>query len=150
MKIVRASFDSLEALIPLFDQYRQFYGQAEDLKGARAFLLERLGKRDSVVYMAFTTPGNEALGFIQLYPSFSSVAMKPLWILNDLFVTKIGRRQGVAEKLIRQAEKHARDTQARGLVLETAIDNSPARRLYEKLGWSMEDGFLTYRIDFKE
>ncbi|MEX2117774.1 MAG: GNAT family N-acetyltransferase [Bacteroidota bacterium] len=150
MKILRSSLDSLDLLVPLFDQYRQFYKQRPDLQGARAFLSDRLRNGDSVVYIAFEDPGSKPLGFVQLYPSFSSVAMKPLWILNDLFVTPVARGHGVAEALIHQSIKHAQQTNARGIVLETAVDNAPARRLYEKLGWLHEEGFLTYKIDFQE
>lgn len=148
MNIIPATPDLLESLVQLFDQYRQFYNQPADPAGARAFLSERLARKDSVIYLASESIDDLALGFVQLYPSFSSVAMKPLWILNDLFVTKDGRRQGVAEQLIRRAERHARETNARGLILETAIDNLPARRLYERLGWVVEKDFLTYKIDF--
>lgn len=147
MNITPATIDSLDELVPLFDEYRQFYNQPSDPAGARTFLFDRLTKKDSVIYLASEPPGKEAFGFVQLYPSFSSVSMKSLWILNDLFVAKSGRRRGVAEQLIRRAERHARETNARGLILETAVDNLPARSLYEKLGWTMGKGFLTYKID---
>jgi ribosomal protein S18 acetylase RimI-like enzyme len=147
MKIVRASSDSLDLLVPLFDQYRQFYSQRSDIDGAREFLASRLKKKDSVIYIAFGESDNDALGFVQLYPSFSSVSMKSIWILNDLFVDPSARRQKVAEALIHEAIRHAKETKSRGLILETAIDNAPAQRLYEKLGWTKEEGFLTYRID---
>lgn len=150
MNIFPATIDSLEELVPLFDQYRQFYNQPPDPAGARAFLSDRLTKKDSVVYLALESSGNAALGFVQLYPSFSSVSMKPLWILNDLFVAESGRRRGVAEQLIRRVERHARETNASGLILETAAENLPAQRLYEKLGWTMERGFLTYKINVQE
>lgn len=148
MNIIPATPDLLESLVPLFDLYRQFYNQPADPVGARAFLSERLARKDSVIYLASESMDDPALGFVQLYPSFSSVAMKPLWILNDLFVTKDARGRGVAEQLIRRAERHARQANARGLILETAIDNLPARRLYERLGWVVEKDFLTYKIDF--
>ncbi len=150
MKILRASLESLELLVPLFDHYRQFYKQQSDMQGARRFLADRIGNGDSAVYIALEESGHAALGFAQLYPSFSSVAMKPQWILNDLFVSHAARGQGVAEALIRQSVKHAKESNARGIALETAVDNTPARRLYEKLGWKQEEGFLTYRIDFQE
>ena len=34
--------------------------------------------------MAFD--GDNPIGFVQLYPSFSSVSMMRSWVLNDLFV----------------------------------------------------------------
>ena len=74
--------------------------------------------------------------------------MKRLWILNDLFVTKEARRQGVAEALIRQCEAFGRETNSKGLVLETAADNIPAQTLYRKLGWRKEEEFDRYYINF--
>lgn len=148
MRITRVSLEQLDLLVALFDQYRRFYKQGSDIQGAREFLSRRIARDESVAFMAFGDSEHQALGFVQLYPSFSSVAMKPIWILNDLFVIQSARRQNVAEALIHQAVQHAKETGSRRLVLETAADNTPARRLYEKLGWTMEEGFLTYRIDF--
>ncbi len=83
-------------LSELFDQYRRFYQQASDLSAARV-LAERLKNDDSVIFMA----KDKALviGFIQLYLTFSSVAMKTIWILNDLYVDEAYRRKGVEPTL---------------------------------------------------
>jgi hypothetical protein len=84
-RIVRAAQMNLEDVVPLFDGYRQFYGQRSDPAAARAFLGERIARSESVIYLAYTGP-REPAGFTQLYPSFSSISLKPLWILNDLYV----------------------------------------------------------------
>ncbi len=70
--------------------------------------------------------------------------MKPLWILNDLFVLSTARRNGVAQALIKRSARHAKDTKSKGLVLETAIHNQPAQALYEKLGWKKDSEFHRY------
>lgn len=36
-RIERVIYDDLERLIPLFNEYRVFYGAVSDLDGARAF-----------------------------------------------------------------------------------------------------------------
>jgi ribosomal protein S18 acetylase RimI-like enzyme len=77
---VQISAEQVELVAPLFDAYRQFYNQLPDLDGARRFLVERLGRGESVIYVV--VEGGRALGFTQLYPSFSSVSMRPIWILN--------------------------------------------------------------------
>jgi len=46
MHIKRATMSDLDDVAPLFDGYRQFYGQRSDLAAARAFLGERL-RRDA-------------------------------------------------------------------------------------------------------
>ncbi|MCG6220607.1 GNAT family N-acetyltransferase, partial [Vibrio diabolicus] len=81
------------------------------------------------------------IGFTQLYPSFSSVAAKRIWVLNDLYVAAQARRLGVAKKLMDTAKEFAMATNARGLALETARDTSAAQRLYEALGYRKEDGY---------
>lgn len=136
-RVVRATAAHLERLAPLFDAYRGFYGQPSDLAGARAFLADRLAREESVVFVALE--GDTALGFTQLYPTFSSVSLQRFWILNDLFVAPEGRRRGVAGALLERARELAVETGAKGLALETGVANEPARRLYERLGWSCDD-----------
>ena len=143
--IVRAERKHLEDLIPLFDDYREFYEANSDHSAARAFLTERTERDESVIFVAYARP-REAVGFTQLYPSFSSVSLKRLWILNDLFVRSDARRGGVARALLERARQHAVETGAKGLILNTAVTNKPAQTLYESCGWKREDEFLQYNL----
>jgi ribosomal protein S18 acetylase RimI-like enzyme len=133
LRIRQAVLADVPALAPLFDAYRRFYGQASDLPRAEAFLRERLAFGESFVLLAEL--GDAAVGFVQLYPMFSSVGTRRILVLNDLFVAEAARRRGVAESLLREAEALARSTGAARLVLETGEDNRPAQRLYERMGW---------------
>lgn len=130
--------------MPLFDGYRVFYKQASDYEAARLFLGARLAQNDTVIFLAEL--GGKAVGFTQLFPSFSSVSVKQLWILNDLFVAPEARRGGVARALLERARDYALETQAKGLVLSTEIDNKSAQSLYEALGWRRIDAFYTYQL----
>ena len=141
--IRRATPDDLDALAPLFDAYRRFYGQASDLPRARDFLARRLGGGESVVLLA--ERAGAAVGFTQLYPVFSSVRTARTWLLNDLFVDAGARRGGVARALLDGAAAFARDDGAAGLMLETTRDNAAARALYRKAGWN-EDGTQWYSL----
>jgi GNAT superfamily N-acetyltransferase len=78
-----------------------------------------------------------------LYPSFSSVSAERLWILNDLFVVDAMRGKGYGEAILLFAQGYCKGMNAKGLDLQTAIDN-PAQQLYEKLGWVKDEHFLTY------
>ena len=64
----------LDLIVPLFDAYRQFYRQPSDPDRARRFLKERFEHNQSVIFLAFAD--GAAIGFTQLYPSFSSGAME--------------------------------------------------------------------------
>ncbi|HEX6290187.1 MAG TPA: GNAT family N-acetyltransferase [Herpetosiphonaceae bacterium] len=143
IEVTRAQPDHIDLVAPLFDGYRQFYGQVSDIEAGRRFLQERISADESVIFVAFG--GAAAVGFTQLYPTFSSVVLRRLWILNDLFVAPEARRRGVARALLEHARQFAVQTDAKGLVLETAVDN-PAQRLYEALGWRRDSGFYHYAL----
>jgi len=137
----QATVDDIDILVPLFDAYRVFYGQESDFVGAKKFLLERFSNNENVVFLAYhdTLPA----GFTQLYSTFSSVSMRPFYILNDLFVLPNYRQQGLGAALLQKAQQHCAQMGYKGVALETASDN-PAQQLYEKMGWKKEDTFLHY------
>jgi ribosomal protein S18 acetylase RimI-like enzyme len=144
MKIRQATTDDLPMLAPLFDAYRQFYREPSDLQLARRFLAERLRQRESVIFIALEEDGSRGLGFVQLYPSFSSIAAMPTWILHDLYVVRSARRQGVARALMEAARRLALESDADGLSLSTATDNLRAQALYEALGYVRDRQFFHY------
>ncbi len=159
MNISIAGFEHLEILAALFDEYRVFYQQPSDVEGARAFLRDRLVHRDSVILIA-TENTNDSIqeagkgaGFTQLYPSFSSVSMKPIWILNDLYVNAGFRRQGVARALLERAKDYAVHSGAIRLELSTGVRNTSAQTLYESLDYvradanpNPDDAFFHYSL----
>lgn len=138
----RATAADLPALAPLFDAYRGFYGQASDVQACLAFLAERMTRHESLLYGAWR--GGEAVGLMQLYPTFSSIQLRRAWILNDLFVSESARGQGVAASLLDEAHALARATGAAYLTLLTGKANLAAQQLYERHGWRREDEFLQY------
>jgi ribosomal protein S18 acetylase RimI-like enzyme len=136
----------VDLVAPLFDAYRQFYRQPSDLALAREFLAERLDRQESVIFLA--ERDGCAVGFVQLYPLFSSTAARPrrLWLLNDLFVAAAVRGGGVGRALLDRARRLAEETGAVGLELATARTNLAAQRLYQSLGYRLDDQFLRYEL----
>ncbi|HYJ33500.1 MAG TPA: GNAT family N-acetyltransferase [Candidatus Binatia bacterium] len=129
-----AVLNDADTIAPLFDAYRQFYGKPSDLSQAREFIRERLERNESVILLAEDESGR-ALGFVQLFPSFTSVQARRLWVLNDLYVTEEARGHGVGRALLEAAREHAVKTGAKRLTLETMEDNRKAWALYESLGY---------------
>ena len=144
--VVRADPSHLDGLVPLFDAYRQFYRQTADPGAARAFLAERLARAESVVFVASLPEADALVGFTQLYPLFSSVRMRRVWVLNDLFVSPDARRRGVARALMEAARAFAASTGAASLELATERTNTSAQRLYDDLGYEQDDAFLPYAL----
>jgi ribosomal protein S18 acetylase RimI-like enzyme len=141
----RADANDLDALALLFDAYRQFYDQASDVAGARAFLAERIAHEESVLLIA--EHDAQAVGFVQLYPLFSSVRMGRVSVLNDLYVAPSARRMGIARTLLDASTAFARERGALGLQLETGPDNQNAQALYRDAGWT-QDTNLHFHLDF--
>ncbi|MBS0225534.1 MAG: GNAT family N-acetyltransferase [Proteobacteria bacterium] len=129
----RATLDDLDDLAPLFDGYRQFYGQPSDIQRAHDWLKARIGQNESVVLLA--RHDNAPAGFVQLYPMYSSVRTARIWVLNDLFIAPEFRRHGTARALLDAATQFAREDGAAFIVLETTRDNEAARALYRAAGW---------------
>ena len=145
MEIYQATIKDLDGVCKLFDLYRVFYEQPSNIAAAKKFIQERLEKKDSVIYVA--VENGEYFGFIQLYPSFSSVSMQRLWILNDLYVKQEARNNGLGKQLLAAAKQLAIQTEAKGLNLQTAVDNITAQALYESDGWVKDDEFYYYSFN---
>jgi ribosomal protein S18 acetylase RimI-like enzyme len=149
MQVRQATSADLDQVAPLFDAYRQFYHLPPNLPLARSFLAERLSLGDSTIFLA--EDNGRALGFVQLYPLFSSTAPVPgrLWLLNDLYVVPEARGRRAGYALMEQARALGLASGARGLFLQTARDNTTAQRLYESLGYRRDDHFLVYELDLQ-
>ena len=141
--IHQATVHDVDRLSSLFDGYRQFYGQASDVAGARAFLLDRFSHSESVIFVA--SRDSAAIGFAQLYPSFSSISMARIYVLSDLFVANASRKLGAARLLLDAAAQFGRSIGARQLTLETARTNLQAQALYESSGWQRDNDFYVYQ-----
>lgn len=128
---------------PLFNAYRQFYGKASDEAGCLSFLQSRLSEGSSFVFLSLDAQG-AALGFMQLYPIFSSTSLVKKLILNDLFVAPSARGQGLATALLNTAKDFAKANGYAKLALETAHTNTTAQRVYEANGWQRDTEYRTY------
>jgi ribosomal protein S18 acetylase RimI-like enzyme len=142
LTVRQAGAADLGSLAMLFDGYRQFQGQAPDVPAALAFLRQRFERSESVLFIA--QHGDVPVGFAQLYPSFSSVALRRVFILNDLFVAPAGRRQNVATQLLAAVEAHAADQGAVRVSLNVARLNTAAQALYKARGWQQDEVFFMF------
>ena len=144
MIIRRAKKKDIDKLSVLFDKYRIFYKQSSDINNAKSFLKKRMKRMESVIFVA--EERKELIGFIQLFPIFSSVSMKRTGLLNDLYVNEKARGMGTASKLLDAARDFGAKTNSKWLILQTAADNFTAQKVYEKNGWVKETDFF-YRKD---
>jgi len=134
--IRKATLTDLLPLSQLFDLYRQFYGKISDIEAGKAFLNDRFNNNESEIFVAVSD--SQLVGFVQLYPLFSSTRMNRLWLLNDLFVHPDFRGQGFSVQLIEVAKQLCIETNACQLTLETSKLNTVGNNLYPKAGFEID------------
>jgi ribosomal protein S18 acetylase RimI-like enzyme len=151
MRIIKATLEHLDLLAPLFVKYREFYGELPFPDSSREFLEKRLSRDESVIYLALPVDDDSRLlGFCQLYPSYSSLSLKRVWILNDIYVAEDARRQLVADHQMRTAKKMAKDTQAVRMRVSTSSNNEVAHKVYESIGFREDTQFKNYVLPISE
>lgn len=147
MDLVRkATVSDAEELGVLFDLFRQFYRQEPDLQGATDYIKARLNYEDSAIYVA--SSNDKLVGFTQLYPLFSSVGMKRMWLLNDLYVMEEHRNNNWGHQLIDAAKRLAANTNAAAILIETEKTNTRAQKLYAEVGFEEPDTLFYYMTKF--
>jgi ribosomal protein S18 acetylase RimI-like enzyme len=144
IEIRKLPLTDIDSVVPLFDAYRTFYKQDSNIEAARAFLTERISNNESTIFLA--ADDNKGYGFAQVYPTFSSVSMNRVLILNDLYVKPEARRIGIAKKLMNAVLELAAEVGAVKIQLETSVDNHEAQQLYEDLGYKKDTSFYTYHL----
>lgn len=147
MIVRRATVEDLQQLSVLFDEYRQFYGTSSNLKESYNFLKQRFENQESVIFIHIKD--DKFTGFVLLYLGFSSVACSTFYILDDVYVTPVFRRQGSAKQLIDTAIQFARQQNAQRISLETQKNNYHSHQLYEQLGFVKDNEFQTYHCFIK-
>ena len=144
--ITRTKPEDIDVLSTMFDEYRRFYKQPSDIEACREFLSERIKTNQSVAYIAYLE--ERPAGFVHLYPTFSSIYLKRIWILNDLFVHSTARRQGVGFGLIDAAKKLALETNALCIKASTGQSNFAAQQVYESKDFRRDYQFFHYVMPF--
>ncbi|SKC10201.1 Ribosomal protein S18 acetylase RimI [Soonwooa buanensis] len=135
--IRKVDIKDLDALSKLFDSYRIFYHKNSDIEAAKVFLAERIKNKESEIFVAEFE--NNLVGFVQLFPIFSSTRMQRYWLLNDLFVDENYRGKAYSKALLEAAKELCRDTNACGMLLETGKQNEIGNQLYPACGFKKYD-----------
>ena len=145
--IRKASLKDLDQLTPLFDKYLIFYKKKSNLEKHKSFLKERIENNEAIIFMAFDDKNKDnAIGFALIYPTFSSVLLSKILILNDLYVDSNIRKNGVGEKLILETVALAKELDTNLIRLRTAKNNIIAQGLYHKMGFVRDEFLHSYDL----
>jgi GNAT superfamily N-acetyltransferase len=148
VQIREAKREDMPQLIDLMTDYVVgFYRQEDQSKeeGARylEFILNNPGEATEFV----VEEDERLLGFATLYYSYSTLRLKRIAILNDLFIAGTARGRGYGEALFEHVRRYAEESGVAYLQWETTRDNVVAQSLYNKMGGELSD-LLVYEIRF--
>ncbi|MCS4489861.1 GNAT family N-acetyltransferase [Corynebacterium sp. ES2794-CONJ1] len=145
--IRQATSADLERVTELFIAYRAFYRRCDDKEQARSFMTERFERGDSLILVA--EDDTTVCGFAQVFYHFSSLQLRTILTLNDLFVDPQYRNNESGRKLVDRVIHVATAQGAYSVRIETGTNNIIARGLYTSLGFvevDHDDEFMVLEL----
>lgn len=129
----------LDELLPLMRGYCEFYevspSDDELLDLARALTDDP--EHEGLQLLA-RDAGRRAVAFATLFWSWSTTNACRIGVMNDLFVARDARGQGLAEQLIEACRQQCARRGAKRLTWQTAPDNLRAQAVYDRVGATRE------------
>ncbi|MCG7532577.1 GNAT family N-acetyltransferase [Psychrobium sp. MM17-31] len=146
MTLVLAELRHIDAVVPVMEEYRAFCGFESKGSETEQFLEQIIANQQSKLFLAIDEQTQQVMGFVNLYPSYSTLALKPIWILNDLAVSSHFRGRGLAKELIYGALEFAKSSGAIRVELKTEVTNARAQALYRSLDFNIDSDNVYYRV----
>lgn len=130
------------AIVLLLDAYASDpTGGGEGLSDfAKTHLVPALAARPQA-YSVLAFDGDVPVGLVNCIEGFSTFKCRPLVNVHDVAVLASHRGQRIAERMLAEAERIARERGACKLTLEVLSGNTPAVKLYQRIG------FEGYQLD---
>jgi GNAT superfamily N-acetyltransferase len=134
LRVEPVAREQMEALLPMIAAYQRFYGVEDiDEERNRAFFSRFLAPSEDGMLLG-ARDDEELVGYACLYWHFTSLVPAETVLLNDLYVAKPRRGEGIGRALIEASARVARERGAHHLEWATAPGNTAARRLYDSTG----------------
>ncbi len=130
------------AIVLLLDAYASDpAGGGEGLSDfSKTHLVPALAARPQA-YSVLAFDGDVPVGLVNCIEGFSTFKCQPLVNVHDVAVLASHRGQRIAERMLAEAERIARERGACKLTLEVLTGNTPAVKLYQRIG------FEGYQLD---
>ncbi len=136
----------LPELLPLMRGYCDFYRVApsddELLAMSRALIGDP--QREGMQLLAREDSGTPT-GFATIFWTWSTLSASRIGVMNDLFVTPGARGRRIGAELIAACLERCRVHGATSLGWQTALDNTRAQSLYDRVGGQREQ-WLDYSL----
>lgn len=146
--------NDLVDLLPLLRGYCEFYHRTEQIPLTTDDALLSLSRtlianptHEGIQLLARHSTDRTAVGFATIFWSWSTLQGGRLAIMNDLYIIEEYRGQGLADLLIKECTRRAREHQAVCLTWQTSVENKRAQTVYNRSGAVKSDRWLDYYLD---
>lgn len=146
MEVRPAQAEEIDELLPLMRAYCDFYGFDPPDEGLRQMLSVLIADPDQGAVFIARDPSGAAVGLATLDWRWSASRGARIGHLEDLFVARERRGQGIADALIEACAELCRERGAPALDWLTRPDNLRARGLYERVGAEGSE-WIEYELD---
>lgn len=135
--------EELPLVVPMFHDYYASSTVPHEFadEELQTFLTRVLTQQQGALLVA--EPTGQLAGFALLYLTYETRAMKPLTILNDLFVAAPFRQQGLARALTAASGDWAKAQGCEEMIWQTRTTNLGAQHLYDQVA-TKEAGWIHY------
>ena len=136
----------LDELLPLMRGYCDFYEVSPSDEDLLALARTLISDPDCHGFQLLARSNEgDAVAFATVFWSWSTLSAAPIAVMNDLFVLSEARGTGVAEALIEDCRRRAREHGAVSVGWQTAKDNARAQSVYERVG-AVRKEWLDYSL----
>jgi GNAT superfamily N-acetyltransferase len=156
-KIDIVNENDLVDLLPLLRAYCEFYHQTEQIPLTTNDALLSLSRalianptQEGIQLIARQSNDRTPVGFATIFWSWSTLQGGRLAIMNDLYVDEKYRGQGIADILIAECARRAREHEALCLTWQTSVDNKRAQTVYNRSGAFKSNRWLDYYLDLSK
>jgi len=144
----------LDDLLILMRAYCEFYNQTEQISITTDDALMAVSRalianpnQEGIQLIARDSKERTPVGFVTIFWSWSTLKGGRLAIMNDLYVNEQYRGQGIADLLIAECARRAREHGDLCLTWQTSVNNKRTQAVYDRCGALKSDRWLDYSLD---
>jgi GNAT superfamily N-acetyltransferase len=146
LELSRVTESDLDELLPLMRGYCDFYEVAPSDEALLAMSRTLLADPEFEGRQFIARVDGEPAGFATVFWLWSTLSAARIGLMNDLFVAPDHRGQRVGEALIEACRTAVRERGAASLEWRTALDNTTAQSLYDRVG-GQQSRWLDYSLE---